>query len=156
MSNTSKINTAPTGTPAVGNKNLVETAAANSAFKTFSKAVRQAGMTDVLSTAGPFTVLAPTDAAFDKLPAGRLDNLLKPENKAELVSILNYHILTGRSDAAALGKLTSTRTKGGDTAPIVLKDDKLSFDGAQLTMRDIASSNGVLHGIDKVNLPAKH
>ncbi|HEX5756920.1 MAG TPA: fasciclin domain-containing protein [Arenimonas sp.] len=156
MSNTSQIKTAPSGTPADGEKNLVETAAANSAFKTFSKAVRQAGMTEALSAAGPFTVLAPTDAAFDKLPAGRLDNLLKPENKAELVSILNYHILTGRSDTDALGKLTSTRTKGGDTAPIVLKDNKLSIDGAQLTMRDIASSNGVLHGIDKVNLPAKH
>jgi uncharacterized surface protein with fasciclin (FAS1) repeats len=85
-------------------QNLVDTVAANGSFKTFGKALEQAGMTDTLRGAGPFTVFAPTDAAFEKLPAGRLETLFKPENKEELRALLNYHVVSGRKLAADVGK----------------------------------------------------
>ena len=136
-------------------KNLVDTAAANDSFKIFSKAVEQAGMGETLRGEGPFTVFAPTDAAFDKLPAGKLDTLLKPENKDELVSLLNYHVIRGRKSAADIGKWEQAKTVNGQSAPIKLVDNKVSIDGAYLTSADIGSSNGIIHGIDKVNIPTK-
>ena len=136
-------------------KNLVDTAAANGSFKTFGKAIEHAGMSDTLRGEGPFTVFAPTDAAFDKLPSGKLDNLFKPENKEELVSLLNYHVVSGRKSVADVGKWEAARTVNGQSAPITLANDKVSIDGAQVTSADIASSNGVIHGIDKVNIPTK-
>ena len=136
-------------------KNLVDTAAANDSFKTFTKAIERAGMSDTLRGAGPFTVFAPTDAAFDKLPAGKLDNLLKPENKEELVSLLNYHVVSGRKSAAVVGKWEAAKTVNGQLAPIKLVDNKVTIDGAQVTTADIDSSNGIIHGIDKVNVPTK-
>lgn len=135
-------------------KNLLDTAAAKGSFGTFAKAVEQAGLSETLRGAGPFTVFAPTDAAFAKLPAGKLDSLMKPENKEELASILKYHVLTGRKSAADMGKWDSARTLHGQPAPILMSEGKFSIDGAQITESDIASSNGVIHGIDKVNLPA--
>lgn len=143
-----------TGTSSI--KNVVDTAVANGSFKTFSKALRQAGMVDQLQGKGPFTLFAPTDAAFAKLPAGQLDNLLKPENKAELVDLLNYHLLAGRSSAAEVGKMDAAETINGEFAPIKMSGTKLIIDGAVVTAPDIASSNGVLHGIDKVNIPTRH
>jgi len=136
-------------------KNLVDTAAANGSFKTFGKAIEHAGMSETLRGEGPFTVFAPTDAAFDKLPSGKLDNLFKPENKEELVSLLNYHVVSGRKSVADVGKWEAARTVNGQSAPITLANDKISIDGAQVTSADIASSNGVIHGIDKVNIPTK-
>jgi uncharacterized surface protein with fasciclin (FAS1) repeats len=136
-------------------KNLVDTAAANGSFKTFGKAIDRAGMSDTLRGAGPFTVFAPTDAAFEKLPAGKLDNLFKPENKEELVSLLNYHVVSGRKTVADVGKWESARTVNGQPAPITLTNDQVSIDGALVTSADIGSSNGVIHGIDKVNIPTK-
>jgi uncharacterized surface protein with fasciclin (FAS1) repeats len=135
-------------------KNLLDTAAANGSFKIFGKAVESAGLADTLRGTGPFTVFAPTDAAFDKLPSGKLENLLKPENKEELASILNYHVLTGRKSAADVGKWEGARTINGQSAPIKMVNDKVTIDGASVTAADIASSNGVIHGIDKVNMPA--
>ena len=140
-----------TGTSSV--KNVVDTAVANGSFKTFSKALRQAGMVDQLQGKGPFTLFAPTDAAFEKLPAGQLANLLKPENKDELVSILNYHVLAGRSSAAEVAKMPMVKTINGLSAQIELSGTKVSIEGALMTEPDIASSNGVLHGIDQVNIP---
>ncbi len=140
---------------APNSKNLVDTAAANGSFKTFGKAIDRAGMTDALRGTGPFTVFAPTDAAFEKLPAGKLDSLFKPENKEELVSLLNYHVVSGRKTAADVGKWEAARTVNGQAAPIVLDNDQLSIDGALVTSADIGSSNGVIHGIDKVNIPTK-
>lgn len=134
-------------------RNLVETAAANGSFKTFSKAVEHAGMTDTLRGSGPFTVFAPTDSAFEKLPAGKLDTLFKPENKQELVSLLNYHVVNGRKTVADVGKWENARTLHGQPAPIKFTDNQVSIDGAKVTTADIGSSNGVIHGIDKVNLP---
>lgn len=136
-------------------KNLVDTAAANGSFRTFGKALDAAGMTETLRGTGPFTVFAPTDAAFEKLPAGKLESLLKPENKEELVSLLNYHVVSGRKTTADVGKWDAARTVNGQSAPIILKDDQLSIDGALITSADIGSSNGLLHGIDKVNIPPK-
>ncbi len=136
-------------------KNLVDTAAANGSFKTFGKAVERAGMSDTLRGTGPFTVFAPTDAAFDKLPAGKLEDLFKPENKEELVSLLNYHVVNGRRPSKDIGKWEAARTVNGQSAPIKLAGDQISIDGALVTSADIDSSNGVIHGIDKVNIPTK-
>ena len=134
---------------------LIDTAAANGSFKTFGKAIEQAGLADSLRATGPFTVFAPTDAAFAKLPAGKLDSLMKPENKDELAGILNYHVVSGNKSAADVGKWQNARTVNGQDAPIKHVDGKVSIDGAQVTKADIISANGVIHGIDKVNMPSK-
>lgn len=139
---------------AVVQQNLVQAAAAQGSFKTFGKAVESAGLTQTLSGPAPFTVFAPTDAAFEQLPAGKLDALLKPENKAELVSMINYHVVPGRRTSTDIGKWNTARTVQGTAAPIKLDGQKLTIDGAQLTAMDIESSNGLIHGIDKVNFPA--
>ena len=140
-----------TNTPST--KNLVDTAAANGSFKTFGKAIERAGMSETLRGVGPFTIFAPTDAAFDKLPAGKLENLFKPENKEELVSLLNYHVVSGRKLVADIGKWETAKTVNGQSAPIKMTNDKVSIDGALVTSADIGSSNGIIHGIDKVNVP---
>lgn len=146
----------PSNTGSPSKKSVVDTAVANGSFKTFSNALRTAGMVDKLQGKGPFTLFAPTDAAFDKLPKGQLENLLKPENKDELVALLNYHVLAGRSSVADVSKMATAMTINGLSAPIELSGTKVVIDGALVTAPDIASSNGVLHGIDKVNIPTRH
>lgn len=136
--------------------NLVDTAASQGSFATFGKALDAAGLSDTLKGAGPYTVFAPTDAAFQKLPAGKLDNWLKPENKAELISILNYHVTPGRVSAAEVGKLSETKTVQGQSAKIKMAGDKVTINGANITLTDIHSSNGVIHAIDTVLMPTKH
>jgi len=148
MSNVNNPNT-------VNTKNLVDTAAANGSFKTFGKAIERAGMSDILRGVGPFTIFAPTDAAFEQMPTGKLDELFKDENKEELVSLLNYHVVSGRKPIADVGKWEAARTVNGQSAPITMIKDKVSIDGALVTSADIGSSNGILHGIDKVNVPTK-
>lgn len=133
--------------------NILDAAMANGSFKTFGTAVEKAGLSDTLRGTGPFTVFAPTDAAFKNLPEGKLEMLLKPENKAELASILNYHIVSGRKTAEDVGKWENARTVNGQPAPVKMTDGKVSIDGAHVVSADIASSNGLIHGIDKVNLP---
>jgi uncharacterized surface protein with fasciclin (FAS1) repeats len=135
-------------------QNLVDVAAANGTFKTFGQAIEKAKLSETLRGPGPFTIFAPTDAAFEKLPAGKLEHLFKPENKEELVGILNYHVLKGQKSSADIGKWDSARTVHGQSAPIKLIDGKVSIDGANVTHADLGSSNGVIHGIDKVNMPA--
>lgn len=137
-------------------KNVVDMAAANGSFKTFGNALRRSGLADTLKGEGPFTLFAPTDAAFEKLPAGQLDTWLKPENKDELMDVMNYHVVAGHSSAADIGKLAKAETLHGQSAPIAVSGSKVSIDGAHLSSPDIAASNGVLHGIDKVNIPARH
>ena len=137
-------------------KNVVDTAAANGSFKTFGNALRRSGLADTLKGEGPFTLFAPTDAAFEKLPAGQLETWLKPENKNELMDVMNYHVIAGNSSAAEIGKLAKAETLHGQSAPIAVSGSKVTLDGACLTAPDIAATNGVLHGIDKVNIPAKH
>ena len=142
-----------TVTNTANTKNLLDTAAANGSFKTFGRAIERAGMSDTLRGVGPFTIFAPTDAAFDKLPSGKLDNLFKPENKEELTSLLNYHVVSGRKLVADIGKWESAKTVNGQSAPITMAKDQVSIDGALVTSADIGSSNGILHAIDKVNIP---
>lgn len=134
-------------------RNLLDTASALGTFTRFTEAVEKAGLSETLRGAGPYTVFAPTDTAFANLPAGRLEALYKPENKAELAALLNYHIVDGRRSAADVGKWDAARTINGQPAPILLSGDEVRIDGAQLVSLDIASSNGVIHGIDKVNIP---
>jgi len=144
-------------TPTFSKKsNLVDTAAKQGSFATFGKALSAAGLSNTLRGAGPYTVFAPTDAAFRKLPAGKLDNWMKPENKAELISILNYHVTPGRVSAVEVGKLSETKTVQGQSARITMSGDKVMIDDANITLTDIASSNGVIHAIDTVLVPIKH
>ena len=135
-------------------KNLVDTAAANGSFTTFGKALEQCGLGETLRGAGPFTIFAPTDAAFARLPAAELKAMFQPENRQELLSRLNYHVLTGQKSLAELGRWDAARTVHGQMTPIQLADNQVSIDGARVTAGDIGSSNGVIHGIDKVNDPA--
>lgn len=136
--------------------NIVDTAAANGSFQTLGKAIDAADLASVLKSSGPFTFFAPTDAAFAKLPKGTLDNWLKPENKAELVSVLKYHVLPGRASAVDVEKLTVATMMQGQKATVRKDGEALSIAGAKLTHRDIASSNGVIHAIDTVIVPTKH
>jgi uncharacterized surface protein with fasciclin (FAS1) repeats len=144
-----------TTTNVPNSQNLMDAAAANGSFKTFGKAVEHAGLSDTFRGIGPFTIFAPTDAAFEKLPAGKLENLFKPENKQELVSLLNYHVVNGRKPLVDIGKWQNAKTVNGQQAPVKLTGDQVSIDGALVTTGDIGSSNGVIHGIDKVNIPTR-
>ena len=133
-------------------QDIVDTAVAAGSFKTLAAALDAAGLVATLKGPGPFTVFAPTDAAFAKLPAGTLDNLLKPENKAKL-AILTYHVVPGKVMAADVVKLTSAKTVQGQSVKIAVTGGKVSVDGANVTSTDIAASNGVIHVIDAVILP---
>jgi len=143
-------------TSSLPTRNLVDTAAAQGSFKTFGKALEAAGLKETLKGRGLYTVFAPTDAAFDKLPSGRLENLLKPENKVELVSILNYHVTPGKVLAADVGKLHKTKTVQGQSATIKTAGENVMINDAHITLTDISSSNGVIHAIDTVLVPTKH
>jgi uncharacterized surface protein with fasciclin (FAS1) repeats len=143
--------------PAISSKtNLVDTVAAQGTLNTFSKAIAAADLGSVLAGPGPFTVFAPTDAAFEKLPAGQLDAWLKPENKDQLISVLKYHVSPGRATGQDVGKLTETKTVNGESAKIKRAGDGILIDGATITTRDLGSSNGVIHVIDQVLAPTKH
>ncbi|KFN48726.1 fasciclin domain-containing protein [Arenimonas composti] len=144
---------APAANPGV--PTLLQNAASNGSFKTFGRAVEQAGLTETLSAPGPFTVFAPTDAAFEQLPAGKLEFLFQPENKPELAALINGHLLRGRKGVAEIGKWPSAKMIGGGTTPVTTVDGKLAVGRARITVADIDSSNGYLHGIDKVNLPTR-
>jgi len=136
--------------------NLVDTVSAQGTLNTFSKAIAAADLSSVLAGPGPFTVFAPTDAAFAKLPAGQLDNWLKPENREQLISVLKYHVSPGRATGQDVGKLTETKTVNGQSAKIKRAGDGIMIDDATITTRDLGSSNGVVHVIDQVLSPTKH
>lgn len=150
------MSTHDSNTSHVSSKNIVDTAAANGSFHTLGKAIEAADLTSVLKGSGPYTFFAPTDAAFEKLPKGTLENWMKPENKAELVSVLKYHVLPGRASAVELEKLTAPKMMQGQSATVKKDGEALSIAGANITQRDIASSNGVIHAIDAVIVPTKH
>jgi len=134
-------------------QNIVDTAAAAGSFTTLAKALKAADLVATLEGPGPFTVFAPTDEAFAKLPAGTLDTLLKPENKNKLRRILTYHVVAGEVRAADIVKLQSAKAVSGDTITVKARDGKVRVDGANVTKTDIAASNGVIHVIDTVILP---
>lgn len=132
-------------------RNIVETAVAAGTFKTLVKAVEAAGLVQTLSGPGPFTVFAPTDEAFAKLPAGTLDALLRDRQK--LTAILTYHVVAGRVLAADVTKMSSARTVNGQAVTITVKDGAVMVDNARVIRTDILASNGVIHVIDAVILP---
>ena len=131
---------------------IVDTAVAAN-FTTLVAAVKAAGLVDTLKGPGPFTVFAPTDAAFAKLPAGTLEMLLKPENKAKLTSILTYHVVPGTVMAQDVVKLDSAKTVEGGTLSIKTNNAGVMVNNAHVTKADIKTSNGVIHVIDTVLLP---
>lgn len=131
--------------------NIVDTAAANGNFKTLLAAVEAAGLTSTLKGPGPFTVFAPTDAAFAALPAGTVDGLLK--DPAKLKDILLYHVVSGQVLAADAAKLTEAKTVQGGTLPIVASGGSVTVGGAKVVTADVRASNGVIHVIDKVLIP---
>ncbi len=133
--------------------NVVELAAANADFSTLVAAVQAAGLVDTLSSAGPFTVFAPTNAAFAKLPDGTVETLLLPENKDQLVAILTYHVVPGDVSAAEVVTLTEVTTVQGDVAAISVTDEGATIDGANIVTTDLEASNGVVHVIDTVMIP---
>lgn len=134
-------------------KDIVETAVGAGSFKTLVAAVQAAGLVETLKGKGPFTVFAPTDEAFAKLPAGTVESLLKPENKEKLVAVLTYHVVPGKVMAADVVKLTEAPTVQGSKAKVKVTDGTVMIDNAKVVKTDIETSNGVIHVIDAVILP---
>jgi uncharacterized surface protein with fasciclin (FAS1) repeats len=134
-------------------KDIVDTAVAAGSFKTLVAAVKAAGLVETLKGKGPFTVFAPTDEAFAKLPAGTLDTLLKPENKEKLKGILTYHVVAGKVMAKDVVTLKEAKTVNGQMLTIAVKDGKVMVDNANVVKTDVAAGNGVIHVIDAVLLP---
>ena len=134
-------------------KDIVDTAVAAGDFKTLATALTEAGLVKTLQGKGPFTVFAPTDKAFAKLPKGTIKELLKPENKKRLIAILTYHVVPGRVMAADVVKLPKAKTVQGSEVKIRVKDGKVYVDNALVTATDIKARNGVIHVIDSVILP---
>ena len=132
---------------------IVDTAVGAGSFTTLVAAVQAAGLEETLRGAGPFTVFAPTDAAFAALPAGTLDSLLLPENREQLRSILTYHVVSGRVMASEAAAMTSAPTVQGASAPIAMVGGGLTIGGARIVTTDIACSNGIIHVIDAVMMP---
>ncbi|MES2414667.1 MAG: fasciclin domain-containing protein [Pseudomonadota bacterium] len=153
------------GAPMYANKDIVDNAVNSKDHTTLVAAVKAAGLVDTLKSPGPFTVFAPTNAAFAALPAGTVDTLLKPENKAALTGVLTYHVVAGKWDAAAISKMiadgkgmASIKTVAGGTlvaksagGKVTVTDEKGGV--ANVTIADVYQSNGVIHVVDKVLLP---
>lgn len=133
---------------------IVDIAAGNADFETLVAAVQAAGLADTLSGDGPFTVFAPTDAAFAALPDGTLDSLLQPENRDQLAAILTYHVVPGKVMSGDLaGKTTEATTVQGQAVTIDAMGGGVSVEGASVVQADIEATNGVIHVIDQVILP---
>jgi uncharacterized surface protein with fasciclin (FAS1) repeats len=132
---------------------IVQTAVSAGQFQTLVAAVKAAGLAETLEGKGPYTVFAPTDEAFQKLPAGTVDSLLKPENKEKLRAILLYHVVPGRLDAAKVSHMTSAKTAQGSDLQIAASGDGVTVNGAHLIKADIAATNGEIHVIDTVLMP---
>jgi len=134
-------------------KDIVDTAVAAGQFKTLAAALQAADLVDVLKGKGPFTVFAPTDEAFAKLPKGTVAGLLKPEAKGKLTGILAYHVVAGAVDARKVVKLSNAATVNGQRVDIAVKDGDVMIDNAKVVVTDIECSNGIIHVIDSVILP---
>jgi len=145
-----------TGTLLIGapKKDIVDTAVEAGSFKTLVTAVKAAGLVDTLKGEGPFTVFAPTDEAFAKLPKGTVETLLKPENKQKLVDILTYHVVSGKVKAKKAAKLDSAKTVNGAEITIKPSGKTLMINKSKVIKADIKTSNGIIHVIDAVLLPA--
>ena len=132
---------------------IVDTAVSAGSFNTLVAAVKAADLVDTLKGEGPFTVFAPTDDAFAKLPAGTLDDLLKPENKDKLKSILTYHVVSGKVMAKDVTTMKTAETVNGQSFMVSMEGDSVMVDNAKVVKTDIECSNGVIHVIDSVILP---
>ena len=143
------------GANMVASKNIVENASGSADHTTLVAAVKAAGLVETLSGPGPFTVFAPTNEAFAKLPAGAVDNLLKPEMKKDLVGVLTYHVVPGALKAADLKDGQKLKTVQGQELTVSVKGGKVMINGANVTIADAVSSNGVTHVIDAVLMPKK-
>ena len=138
-------------------KDIIDTASANENFGTLVTAIKAAGLADTLKEEGPYTVFAPTDAAFAKLPEGAVADLLKPDNKDKLTSILTYHVVPGKIKSKDIVPgLTEVKTVQGDTVKIEADLNGVSVDGATVTSTDIMTSNGIIHVIDAVIMPTEN
>jgi len=135
-------------------KDIVTIAVEAGSFKTLAAALQAAGLVETLQGKGPFTVFAPTDDAFAKLPKGTVETLLKPENKSQLIAVLTYHVVPGKVMAADVVKLNAAATVNGQRVDVKVDGDKVQVDQAQVVATDIACSNGVIHVIDQVILPS--
>ena len=142
----------PNQLSAAEEKTIVGVAAGAGQFNTLVAAVKAAGLVDTLNGKGPFTVFAPTDEAFAKLPAGTVEGLLKPENKEKLAGILTYHVVAGKVMAADV-KTSNVKTVNGKEAAIKVDAGKVKIGAANVVKTDIAASNGVIHVIDTVLIP---
>jgi len=136
-------------------KDIVDTAVSAKTFETLVAAVKAADLVDTLKGKGPFTVLAPNDEAFKKLPEGTVESLLKPENKKKLVALLKYHVIASKAMAADVVKLDGKKVKTleGSEVAIKVKDGKVYANKAEVIKTDIEASNGVIHVIDTVLMP---
>ncbi len=134
-------------------QDIVDTAVAAGDFTTLAAALQAAGLVDTLKGDGPFTVFAPTDEAFAKLPAGTVENLLKPENKDQLIAVLTYHVVPGKVTAEQVVNLSTATTVQGSDIDIKVMDGTVHIDNATVAKADIMTSNGVIHVIDEVILP---
>ena len=134
--------------------NIVETAVANGSFNTLVTAVTAADLVATLSSEGPFTVFAPTDEAFAALPAGTVESLVLPENKEKLSGILTYHVVAGKVMAGDLSDGMTVKTVNGGEIAIKIADGKVMINDAEVVIADVETSNGVIHVISKVLLPA--
>ncbi|MES2440808.1 MAG: fasciclin domain-containing protein [Verrucomicrobiota bacterium] len=142
-----------TATAADEKKDIVETAVAAGSFKTLAAALKAAGLVETLKGPGPFTVFAPTDAAFAKLPEGTVETLLKPENKEKLVDILTYHVVAGDVPAEAAMKLKEATALDKKTLKLEVKDGALYLNKSKVTTADVKCTNGTIHIIDAVLMP---
>jgi transforming growth factor-beta-induced protein len=145
--------TTGTATAATSVSDIVDTAVAAGAFDTLVTAVKAAGLVEVLKSAGPFTVFAPTEEAFAKVPKETLSSLLRPENIEQLKAVLTYHVVPGKVLAADVLKLTEAKTVQGQSAKVSLVNGQPMIDAAKILKTDIICSNGVIHVIDSVILP---
>jgi uncharacterized surface protein with fasciclin (FAS1) repeats len=141
------------GSERAATMDIVDTAVAAGDFNTLAAALRAADLVGTLKGPGPFTVFAPTDAAFAKLPAGTLDSLLQPESKQKLASILTYHVVPGKVMAADVLKLTTAKTVNGQSLSVGTGGGRVMVDQATVIQTDIKCSNGIVHVIDTVMLP---
>ena len=139
---------------AAGSKDIVAIASGDAQFETLTKALGSAGLVTTLQGKGPFTVFAPTDAAFAALPEGTVENLLKPENKAQLTKILTYHVVPGSVVSTSL-KSGDVKSVEGSSLKVGVNGSKVTVSGANVVKADIKASNGVIHVIDKVLMPPK-
>jgi uncharacterized surface protein with fasciclin (FAS1) repeats len=150
---TCPLTAAATVAAAPAEKDIVDTAVGAGSFNTLVAAVKAAGLVETLKGEGPFTVFAPTDEAFAKLPAGTVETLLKSENKAKLVAILTYHVVPGKVMAADVVKVTTAKTVNGQSVSVQASAAGVKIDAANVVKTDIGCSNGVIHVIDAVILP---